>query len=121
MEPYAIVAAVFGAAMLLLTTLELRRRRIGPLQYIFWTVLWLALILIGTVPQFYSALLLATEVLGMYTPIHFVTTFSVLILFALVYLLGKRIADLDEKISMIVQHVALRDAKSEAENPKKEK
>jgi len=121
MEPYAIAAAIFGATMLILTTLELRRRRIRPLQYLFWMALWLALILVGTVPQFYSALLFATEALGMYTPIHFVTTFSILILFTLVYLLGKRIADLDEKISLIVQHVALRDATTETKNPKKEK
>jgi len=121
MELYAIAAVIFGATMLLFTTLELRRRRISLIQYIFWMVLWLALILIGTVPQFYSALLFATGALGMYTPIHSVTTFSVLILFTLVYLLGKRIADLDEKISLIVQHVALQNAKGEAKNPKKEK
>jgi hypothetical protein len=119
MEPYQMAATVFGAAMLLLTTRELLRKRMRLLQYSFWLVLWLALILIGTAPQFYSTLLFATQALGMYTPIHFVTTFSVLILFAATYLIEKRIGELNEKINRIIQHIALLNADKETSGPKK--
>jgi len=121
MEPYAIAAGAFGAAMLVFTTYELLRRKMSLLGYFFWAVLWSALILIGVVPQFYSALLLATQALGMYTPLHFVTTFSILILFAVVYYLGKRIAELDDRLSTIVHHIALQNANIAAVNPGKGK
>ena len=113
-------ATAFGVAMLLLTTRELLRKRIRLLQYSFWLVLWLALILMGTVPQFYSTLLFATQALGMYTPIHFVTTFSVLMLFAAVYFLEKRIAELNEKMNRIAQHIALLNADKEIPSTKKQ-
>jgi len=121
MEPYAIAAGAFGAAMLVFTTYELLRRRMSLLGYFFWAILWSALILVGIVPQFYSTLLLATQALGMYTPLHFVTTFSILILFAVVYYLGKRIAELDDRLSTIVQHIALQNANITAVNPEKGK
>jgi len=107
MEPYEMAATGFGIIMLLFTTRELIRRRIGLLQYSLWMALWIALILVGTVPQFYYALILVTQALGMLTPIHFVTTFSILALFAATYVLGKRIAELNEKVNKITQHIAL--------------
>jgi hypothetical protein len=107
LEPYEVAATVFGIIMLLLTTRELMRRRMSLLQYTSWLALWLGLILLGTVPQFYTTLLHITQALGMLTPIHFVTTFSILILFAATYILGKRIAELNEKVSRITQHLAL--------------
>ena len=121
MEPYAIAAGAFGAAMLAFTTYELLRRKMSLPGYFFWAILWSALILIGIVPQFYSALLLATQALGMYTPLHFVTTFSILILFAVAYYLGKRVAELDDKLSTIVHHIALQNASARPVNPGKEK
>jgi hypothetical protein len=121
MELYATVATLFGLAMLLLTTRELARRKIGLLQYSLWMILWIALVLVGTFPQFYSALLFATEALGMYTPIHFVTTFSILALFAVAYYLGKRITELDDKLSTVVQHIALQTSSVKALEPGKEK
>lgn len=121
MELYATVATLFGLAMLLLTTRELARRRIGLLQYSLWMILWIALVLVGTFPQFYSALLLATQALGMYSPIHFVTTFSILALFAVAYYLDKRINELDDKLSTVVQHIALQTPSVKALEPGKEK
>lgn len=121
MEPYAMAATVFGVAMILLTTRELIRRKMDLLTYSFWAFLWLALILIGIVPSFYSALLLATQTLGMSTPIHFVTTFSILGSFAVVYYLTKRIADLDDKLSTLVQHITVQAANTQTNERENEK
>ncbi len=110
MELYEIAANVFGAIMFLYTTRELIKRKIGLLHYCFWTIVWLALILIGIAPPFYYAILRVTQALGMYTPIHFVTTFSILALFLATYFLGKRVTELHEKINTITQHLALQKA-----------
>lgn len=114
MEPYAAAGAVLGVVMALLTTRELLRRKITPPQYFAWMFIWVTIILTAAVPQFYSALLVVTQGLGMYTPIHFVTTFSVLALFVIAYYLGKRISELDDKLSTIVQNIALQTSDSES-------
>ena len=113
-------AALFGVAMLLLTTRELLRRRMRLTPYLFWAAMWVGLILVVTVPQAYSTILFITQVLGMYTPIHVVTTFSILALFVLVYHLGKRTAELDEKLSVIIQNMALQNV-GEHPNPNRDK
>mgnify|MGYP002153770524 CR=1 FL=1 len=118
MEPYMVASAVFGLGMALFTTRELLQKKIRSAQYVFWMSLWLGLILIGVVPQFYSAILLITSVLGMYTPIHFVTTFSILILFTVVYLLAKRVSELNEKIGLLVQKIAVQSINGKADRLK---
>ena len=110
MEPYEIASALLGATMFLYTTRELIRRKISLPQYCIWALVWLTLIFIGLVPQFYFAVLRVTQVLGMLTPIHFVTTFSILLLFVVTYFLGRRIAELSEKVNTITQHIALQNA-----------
>ena len=120
MEPYEIAATAFGAAMLLYTTRELVRRKIGLLQYSFWISVWAALVLIGAVPPFRIAILVMTEALGMYTPIHFVTTFSILGLFAVTYVLGKRIGELNEKVNTITQHIALQNIDEKIAEPRQQ-
>jgi len=121
LELYEIITTTFGLVMLLLTVRELMRRKKGILQYSFWIALWVVLVLVGIVPQFYSALLFVTQALGMYTPIHFVTTFSVMALFGATYYLGRRIAELDDKISAVVQHVALQTANTKPLGLKKDR
>ena len=111
---YAAAGAILGIVMALLTTREVLRRKITPQQYFMWMLIWLTIILTAAVPQFYSALLVVTQGLGMYTPIHFVTTFSVLALFVIAYYLGKRISELDNKLSMIVQNIALQTGEGES-------
>jgi len=109
-------ATGFGIIMLLFTTRELIRRRIGLLQYSLWMAVWVALILVGTVPQFYYTLTLVTQMLGMLTPIHFVTTFSILALFAATYILRKQIAELSEKVNKITQYIALMNTNNKKKN-----
>lgn len=106
--------------MLLYTTRELVHRKIGLLQYSFWMSVWVALILIGIVPQFRITILVMTQALGMYTPIHFVTTFSILALFAVTYVLGKRIAELNEKVNTITQHIALQNVDEKIPKPRQQ-
>lgn len=113
-----VASAVFGAGMALFTTRELLQKKIRLVQYVLWMSLWLGLILVGTVPQFYLALSLITSTLGMYTPIHFVTTFSILILFTVVYLLAKRVSELNEKIGLLVQKIAVQSINSKADRLK---
>lgn len=47
----------------------------------------------------------ATSMLGMATPIQFVTSFSIVVLFAIIHQLYRLIGEMNRKITQIVHHV----------------
>jgi hypothetical protein len=49
----------------------------------------------------------------MAAPIQFVTTFSIIILFAIVYQIFRTVGDINRKITKIVQHIALKKPEDE--------
>ena len=112
LEPYGFIAMILGLVMAVYTIREYRRGRLGLVAFLTWTVIWLGLIATGIFPQMY---LTVTSMLGMATPIQFVTTFSIIALFAIVYQLYRLIGEINRKITQIVQHVALRQSEKDAE------
>jgi len=104
-EPYGIVAMLIASSMMLITLREFLHKKLSLLTFIEWTIVWLILFLTGPYPEFYKG---AVATLGMATPIHFVTTFSVIVLFVMTYRLYLRITEMDKKTVKIVQHIALK-------------
>ncbi|MBS7626011.1 DUF2304 domain-containing protein [Candidatus Bathyarchaeota archaeon] len=104
LEPYGLVAIILGVILLSYTLREYVRGKIGLRSLLAWTIVWVGLILTGAYPQAYFAL---TSMLGMGAPIQFVTTFSIIILYTIVYHLYKAIIETNRKITIIVQHLAL--------------
>ena len=105
LEPYGFIAMLLGLVMAVYTTREYRRGRLGLVAFLTWSIIWLGLVATGIFPRIY---LTVTSVLGMATPIQFVTTFSVIALFAIVYQFYRLIGEINRKITKIVQHAALR-------------
>jgi len=103
-EPYGLVVILLGLIMAAYTFKEFYRKRIGTIPFIIWIIIWIALISTGVYPQLYLGL---ASSLGMAAPIQFVTTFSIIILFAIVYQIFRTVGDINRKITKIVQHVAL--------------
>jgi hypothetical protein len=104
LEPYGLVAIILGIILLFYTLREYVRRKIGLRSLLAWTIVWVGLILTGAYPRAYFTL---TSMLGMGTPIQFVTTFSIIVLYTIVYQLYKAIIETNRKITIIVQHLAL--------------
>lgn len=104
-EPYGIVAMLIALLMMLTTLREFLRKKIGFFIFMGWMIIWLILSFTCLYPEFYKG---AAAMLGMATPIHFVTTFSIIALFAIVYQLYQRIVEIDREIVKIVQRIALK-------------
>jgi len=112
LEPYGFIAMLLGLVMAVYTIREYKRGRLGLVAFVTWTVIWLGLVATGIFPQMY---LTVTSILGMATPIQFVTTFSIIVLFAIVYQLYRLIGEINRKITQIVQHVALQQSEKETD------
>ncbi|MGQ9542729.1 MAG: DUF2304 family protein [Candidatus Bathyarchaeia archaeon] len=112
MEPYGLIAIILGVTMSAYTFKEYRRGKIRFQSLLAWMTVWVGLILAGAYPQIYFT---ATYLLGMGTPIQFVTTFSIIVLFTIVYQLYKAVMETNRKIAIIVQHLALEQTGEEKE------
>ncbi len=101
-----------GAFMLLLTTREFVRRRTEAGTFLVWSILWGGLILTGIFPEPYA---LVVAWLGMSTPIHFVTSFGIVVLLAITYQLYRRISEINFKLTRSIQDLALLNFNSKTE------
>jgi len=104
MEPYGIVAMLIASLMILVTLWEYLRKKVSLRTFTGWSVIWSTIFFTGLYPEFYRGVAAA---MGMSTPIHFVTTFSILALFAIVYQLYRRVVEMNRKLVKNVQHIAL--------------
>ncbi len=112
-EPYGIVAATLAAIFFIFTIRQYFRGKVRIHALIFWEILWAILFLTGVFPTIYISIV---AYLGMASPIHFVTTFSIIFLFIFTFIIYQKINELEKKIVEIVQHLAI--SESENENKK---
>jgi hypothetical protein len=104
MEPYGILAALLGAIMMAISIREYLRGKLSTTSFLAWMAIWAAILITALFPRLYYSLVAA---LGMATPIHFVTTFSIILLFAIVYQLNKRLEEVNSKLNSMAREIAL--------------
>jgi len=117
-ELYGLVASIIGVLLLALTVRELYRRRMRVASFLLWSILWVGLIVTGVFPQIYWV---AVTHLGMALPIHFITTFSIIILFAISYQLYRTLNEVDKKLTKVVKQLAIESFSSEQKSQEEEK
>ncbi len=114
-EPYGIVAAVLAISFILFTFRQYHRGKIGIRALLLWEALWGILFITGIFPGIYKSL---AAYLGMATPLHFITTFSIIVLFLFTFLIYQKVSDLDKKILGIAQYLAISDSESKDQRKK---
>ncbi len=101
---YLQVATVLGLVMLAVTLHEYRKRKLGLLSLSFWSALWLGLVVTGLFPDSYVSI---TTQLGMNTPIQFVTSFSIVVIFVIVFETYAKLSSLDRKVAKLAQTLTI--------------
>lgn len=90
--------------MLLLTTHELVRKKLSLPLYALWAALWLAVIATGIFPDLYAPI---TAQVGLQTPVQFVTSFSVLAIFMLLFRIYARLGLMERRLTRLAQVVTI--------------
>jgi len=101
-EPFGVVTSAVAIILFVISFIQYARGRIKIEALLFWEVLWIVLFLTGVFPGMYES---TVTYLGMATPIHFVTTFSIIFLFIFTFLIYQKISDLNKKVVEIVQNL----------------
>ena len=101
---YQLVGITIGLILILLTLYQYSRRRLSRMSFFGWTVLWVGMVLTGFFPQYYFPI---AHAIGMDTPTQFVSAFSIIILFILVFQVYAALVRIDKRLTKLAQNSAL--------------
>jgi len=108
MEPIQILAVLFALFAYSRTILRFKDKKITIKEFFFWTVIWIAVIVVGIVPGIMSGL---TVFLGIGRPIDIIVYASIIVLFYLIFRLYVRIEEMEQNITKVVREVAIKKQK----------
>ena len=116
-----VLIALFALFALTRSLLRLKDNQITKSEAIFWSMLWILVIIISFLPESLSNI---AEKLGISSGISLVVYISILLLFYLLFRIYVRIDAQDQKITSLIREITLSNAKNsnvKVNNTKKKK
>lgn len=114
MSTFQLIVGPLLAAMIVATALATARRKLAPRYGVAWLLLWLAGLLAVIDP---NILVRAAHLLGIGRGVDLVLYLSILITFVALFAIYLRFRRIDEQITRIVRHLAIRDHERDAPPP----
>ena len=105
MEPIQIIAIIFALFALSRATLRLKDKSINSIQFIFWGLIWVAVIIIAFVPNITSSI---SNILGIRRGIDVLIYLGMILLFYLIFRLYVKIDRIERDITKIVRKITLK-------------
>lgn len=88
--------------------LRLKDRKISLAAFIFWSVIWTAVLIIAFIP---GSAVLITDTLGVNSGIDFVVYLSIIILFYLIFRAYVQLGTFSQQITKLTRELAIRGGK----------
>ncbi len=88
--------------------LRLKKREISPVEFSFWSLVWIALIVMSTLPKYMDELFLY---LGISSAVNFIIYLSIAILFYLVFRIFVTIDKQNQELTKLVREIAIQNSK----------
>ncbi len=86
--------------------LQFKSKKINLRELVFWTVLWLLLVVVVLLPQTVNLL---ADYMGVGRGVDVVIYLSIIVLFYIIFRIFARLEKLERDITKIVRHLALKD------------
>lgn len=112
MTTFQIITLPLLAAMVLVTAVQIARRRIASRPAFLWIALWIAAAVVIADPDL---LVRIAHFLGIGRGADLVLYLSILFMFVACFLIYLRFRRLDEQLTTIVRHLAIHDAERGAD------
>lgn len=103
--------SIFGlaAVMMIKTLLDFRKNKISLPVFIFWNILWLAIIAVAVLPQITG--LLDKLLSGKDRGLQALTYFSVFFIFFIIFKIIAKLEKIEREITEIVRYLSLKNPK----------
>lgn len=104
---YRILVVAIVAAAMYGTWTRYKDGRFSPRKFIFWSFIWLGVLLFGLVPQLSTSI---TRLVGIGRGADLFFFFSIIAMMYLLFLMHGRVQKLQEEITALTRQQALREA-----------
>jgi len=105
MQIIQIIGILFALFAYSRTSLRFKDKRITAKEFLFWTIVWVGVIIVAIIPGVMSGL---SRFLGIGRPIDIIVYASIIILFYLIFRIYVKIEDVEQNITKIVRETAIR-------------
>ena len=105
MEPIQIIAIIFALFALSRAALRLKDKSINSIQFIFWGLIWTAVIIIAFVPNITGFI---SKILGIGRGIDVLIYIGIILLFYLIFRIYVKIDKVERNITKIVRKITLK-------------
>jgi len=109
MELLQILAIIFAIFALVNAILRVKEGKLSMGEFIFWNVLWIAVIVIAFIPDFST---LVANLFGIGRGVDFLIYISIVALFYLVFRTYKKIKKIEQDITKLVSDLAIKEKKN---------
>lgn len=103
-----IVVVLFALFAWSRAMLRLRDRKISMAEFIFWTVIWMAVIVTSVLPKTAD---IAADLFGVQRPIDLAIYVSIILLFYLIFRVYVKQEQLTQEMTRLVREIAVRSPK----------
>jgi len=105
-KPIQVIAIVFGIFALLKVILKMKNRKLLLNEFIFWSSIWAALIILSIFPQISEKI---ANFFGFTRGIDFFIVSSILLMFYLIFRIFIKLEELENKITKLSRSIAIKE------------
>ena len=101
---------IVGLAALIIfkTILNFKEKKVTFKLFIFWTALWIIIMVAAVLPKITTFF---SEILGIGRGVDVAVYFSIILIFFLLYRIIIHLEKIDQEITQIIRHLALKNSK----------
>ena len=106
-SPIQIIIVIFAIFALTRAILRIKKKDIRPMEFVFWSMLWIAVIIAVFFPGLVS---IVANFLGISTGMGFLVYISILLLFYLVFRIYVKLDYFDQRLSKLIRELSIKEA-----------
>ncbi|MBU1975635.1 MAG: DUF2304 family protein [Nanoarchaeota archaeon] len=110
--PIQIIALIFGLFALSRVFLRLKDGNLSRREFVFWTVIWVALLVFAFIPDITTSIAMK---LGIERGMNLIASIGIILLFYLMFRLYIKVEGINQEITKIVRELAIEKEKGKKE------
>ncbi len=107
-KPIQVIAIIFAVFLLVKVILKLKNKKLTINEFLFWSLLWILLILLSIFPQISDGI---ANFFGFGRGLDFFIVSSILLIFYLIFRIISKLEEMDAKIAKLARSIALEEMK----------
>jgi len=110
-----IILIVFALFAISRAFLRMRENKITKVEFLFWCVVWLAVIVISLIPSISATI---SNLFGIARGVDLLVYVSIIVIFYLIFRIYVKIESIEQDFTRLIREIAVKNEKSQRKNKK---